>query len=138
MTQTVKISNDVLAAYDSECEDFEYFDWHAFCKKVEAELKKFAKSDKMFAYGLKLTWRKVAGYHTFTATKGENIVNAILPNTSKYRIELKKRNPLDKYLTFVISHHDAPTGETYWVMTQAHEKKIGVFEQHFEQHTRPY
>jgi hypothetical protein len=63
------------------------------------------------ATGYGMGWRKREGYKLFEAKDGSELLRAILPNTDNtYKIYNEQRG-------FIIhnAHHDAPTGETYWV-----------------------
>lgn len=63
------------------------------------------------ANGYGMGWRKKDGHKFFEAKDGSELLRAILPKTDNtYKIYNEQRG-------FIIhnSHHDAPTGETYWV-----------------------
>jgi hypothetical protein len=134
--QTADNKRKILHAYDSDQDEYGD-DFADFCSLVHKVMKGVApKTDKWFAYGLKLTWRNIAGHQFITADKAETIIRKILPDTSSFNIELLEMTTRG-VMEFRIYHHDKPMGESIWVMTQSMEKKIDVMAQHFEKFSRP-
>ena len=118
----------VLASFDTTNNDWEdYLDFvHEFQTKVMDRLK----TDKFFVYGLALTWRRVAGYMECSTTSSAVLLRKIIPDTSEYTIQFHTTDKRSE-IEVVISHHDAPTGETMWIMSQATEKRNKIKEKYF-------
>lgn len=121
----------ILAQYNSsdiEDEDLHDFIWDDFLCEVDTMIKKM-RTKKFFAYGLSLTWRNVAGYTEFETESASVLVNKITPN-SEFSIKfLATENK--GIIEVITSHHDAPMGETMYLMSQSMEKKQGIKESYF-------
>ena len=102
--------------------------WDDFIYEVKTMMKKM-RTKKFFAYGLSLTWRNVAGYTQFETEDARTLVSRLTPN-SEFSIKfLATENK--GIIEVIISHHDAPTGETMYLMSQSMEKKQGIKETYF-------
>ena len=66
------------------------------------------------AQGRNLGWQKRRGYKQFSAGTGRELLRAVLPDTDcTFKIYLHP-----EHLAMTVSHHDAPTGESYWLTAQ--------------------
>lgn len=118
----------LLACFDSsEAEDF---DWIDFALDVRTQVMNRLNTTKFFAYGLSLTWRNVAGYTEFETESASTFLFKLLPDTSEIRVEMYT-TPSKSVVELVMYHHDKPTGETLWVMSQATAKRRRILEEHF-------
>jgi hypothetical protein len=67
--------------------------------------------------GRQMGWMKRSGYKQFSAKTGPELLKAVLPKTDcTFKIYIH-----DRHLTMRVSHHDAPTGESYWLAAQPEE-----------------
>ncbi len=121
----------ILAEYNPfnmEEDDLCEFYWDDFLEEVDTMMKKM-RTKKFFAYGLSLTWRNVAGYTTFETERARTLVDKLTPN-SEFSIKfLATENK--GIIEVIISHHDKPTGETMYLMSQSMAKKQGIMEKYF-------
>ena len=102
--------------------------WEDFTQEVQTLMSKM-RTKKFFAYGLSLTWRNVAGYTTFEANRAETLISKLTPNSDFTMLF----HPTDNkgIIEVVITHHDKPTGETLYLMSQTMAKKQGIMEKYF-------
>ena len=131
MDTLIKESKRILAGYDlpeveDEMEAQMY--WEDFVYEVKTMMKKM-RTKKFFAYGLSLTWRNVAGYTEFETESATTLVGKLTPNSDFSIKFLATENK--GIIEVIISHHDAPTGETMYLMSQTMEKKKGIKETYF-------
>jgi len=131
LEQAIRKHRTILAEYnpfDMEDELEAEWYWYDFIDEVKTMMKKM-RTKKFFAYGLSLTWRKVAGYTEFETDSARTLVNKLTPN-SEFSIKfLATENK--GIIEVIISHHDAPTGETMYLMSQTMEKKQGIKDKYF-------
>ena len=132
METLIKEQKRILAGWDmpeveDEMEAQMY--WEDFVYEVKTMMKKM-RTKKFFCYGLSLTWRNVAGYTEFETESAETLIHKLAPNTGEFTMLF---HPTDNkgIIEVVISHHDKPTGETMYLMSQSMEKKQGIKEQYF-------
>lgn len=119
-------NSKLIAEFNSDSTEWEYED---FILEVQTYINN-SRIKNFFCYGLNLTWRNVAGYTTFETTEAKDLLRKILPNTSEFTIRLEKTD--DRGIVQITTyHHDAPTGETMYLMSQQKCKKLGVMEQFF-------
>ena len=102
--------------------------WEDFTQEVQTLIKKM-RTKKFFAYGLSLTWRNVAGYTTFEANRAETLITKLRPNSDFTMLFHPTENK--GIIEVVITHHDKPTGETLYLMSQTMAKKQGIMEKYF-------
>ena len=131
LQDAIKKHRTILADYNpfnmEDEHDAEWM-WDDFIYEVETMMKKM-RTKKFFAYGLSLTWRNVAGYTAFETESARTLVDKLTPN-SDFSIQfLATENK--GIIEVIISHHDAPTGETMYLMSQSMEKKKGIKESYF-------
>jgi len=70
------------------------------------------------AQGRQMGWMKRRGYKLFSARTGKELLRAVLPNTDcSFTIHIHP-----EHLAMRVSHHDAPTGEIYWLTAQPSEE----------------
>lgn len=63
------------------------------------------------AQGRDMGWQRRRGYKQFSARTGRELLDAVLPRTEcTFRIYIHER-----HLAMRVAHHDAPTGESYWL-----------------------
>jgi hypothetical protein len=121
----------ILAEYnpfDIEDELDNEWMWYDFLEEVGTIMKKM-RTKKFFAYGLSLTWRNVAGYTEFETESARTLVDKLTPD-SEFSIKfLATENK--GIIEVIISHHDKPTGETMYLMSQTMAKKQGIMEKYF-------
>ena len=120
-----------IATYNtSECtEDYEFEDAYEDFNHSIQELIKRMKTTKFFCYGLSLTWRNVAGYNAFTTDQAAVLIDKISPKADyTMHIYTTKKRGIYEVVTY---HHDKPTGETMFLMSQTMAKKEKIMEQHF-------
>jgi hypothetical protein len=132
METLIKEQKRILAGWDMpEVEDEmeAQIYWEDFVYEVKTMMKKM-RTKKFFCYGLSLTWRNVAGYTEFETESAETLIHKLAPNTGEFTMLF---HPTDNkgIIEVVISHHDKPTGETMYLMSQSMEKKQGIKEQYF-------
>ena len=131
LEQAIRKHRTILAEYnpfnmEDELEAEWY--WDDFIDEVKTMMKKM-RTKKFFAYGLSLTWRNVAGYTEFETDSARTLVNKLTPN-SEFSIKfLATENK--GIIEVTIWHHDAPTGETMYLMSQTMEKKQGIKDKYF-------
>ena len=121
----------ILAEYnpfDFEQDDDYQFMWDDFIYEVQSMMKKM-RTKKFFAYGLSLTWRRVAGYTTFETESARTLVSKLTPNSDFSIKFLATENK--GIIEVIISHHDAPTGESMFLMSQTMAKKKQIMESYF-------
>jgi len=131
LEQAIAKHRTILAEYnpfDFEQDDDYDFMWDDFTYEVQTIMKKM-RTKKFFAYGLSLTWRNVAGYTTFETESASTLVSKLTPN-SDFSIKFLKTDNKG-IIEVIISHHDAPTGETMYLMSQSMAKKQGIMEKYF-------
>ncbi len=131
LEQAIKKHRTILAEYnpfDFEQDDDYDFMWDDFTYEVQIIMKKM-RTKKFFAYGLSLTWRNVAGYTTFETESASTLVSKLTPN-SDFSIKFLKTDNKG-IIEVIISHHDAPTGETMYLMSQSMAKKQSIMEKYF-------
>ena len=120
-----------IATYDtSECtEQYECDDeWDNFKYDIKALIKRM-RTTKFFCYGLSLTWQRIAGYSAFTTDNPEVLIRKISPDSNfTMRIYTTKDRGIYEVVTH---HHDAPTGETMYLMSQTMAKKKQIMETYF-------
>jgi hypothetical protein len=130
--QTIKtMKKQILAGWDltqveDEMEAQMY--WEDFIQEVKTMMKKM-RTTKFFCYGLSLTWRNVAGYTEFETNNAETLVRKLAPNSDYTMVFHPTENK--GIIEVVITHHDKPTGETMYLMSQSMEKKQGIKQKHF-------
>ena len=121
----------VVAVYDTQdcTEDYEYQDEaDNLHSDVKAIMKKM-RTGKFFAYGLSLTWRNVAGYTAFETDRPEVLIDKLTPN-SDFTLRIYETDNKGIF-EVVCAHHDKPTGETLYLMSQSMAKKQRILEQYF-------
>jgi hypothetical protein len=128
---SITVGRVLLVSYDtSSCEnnaDFEMANAD-FMEDIHNLMVRM-KTTKFFAYGLSLTWRHVAGYNKFTANDTSNFLRGVAPDTSyTMMIYTTKNKGIYEIITY---HHDAPCGETLYLMSQTMAKKQRIMEQYF-------
>ena len=131
LEQAIRKHRTILAEYnpfDMEDELEAEWYWYDFIDEVKTMMKKM-RMKKFFAYGLSLTWRKVAGYTAFETEDAGILVGKLTPN-SPYSIKFLTTDNKG-IIEVIISHHDAPTGETMYLMSQTMAKKQGIMEKYF-------
>ena len=102
--------------------------WEDFLDEVKTMMKKM-RTKKFFAYGLSLTWRNVAGYTTFETDNARTLVDKLTPNSDYTILFLKTDNK--GIIEVEIKHHDAPLGESMYLMSQSMAKKQQIMEKYF-------
>mgnify|MGYP000247413720 CR=1 FL=1 len=121
----------VLAVWDSSEYDedmvYDYFD--DFLYEVQDMINRM-RTKNFFCYGLNLTWRNVAGYTKFKTTDARTLIDNITPNTD-FSIKFLKTDKKG-VIEVVTYHHDAPTGEVMYLMSQSMEKKLGIMDKYFK------
>ena len=121
----------VLAVWDSSEYDedmvYDYFD--DFLYEVQDMINRM-RTKNFFCYGLKLTWRNVAGYTKFKTTDARTLIDKITPNTD-FSIKFLKTDKKG-VIEVITYHHDAPTGEVMYLMSQSMEKKLGIMDKYFK------
>ena len=123
------MSKRLLASFDTYANDG--YDWDDFMQDVQYIIMSQLATSDYFAYGLSLTWRNVAGFTSFTTTSPNTLVSKLAPNTGDYRIEFYRTGR--KSIIEVISyHHDKPTGETMYLMSQKTAEKKQILKLHFK------
>ena len=128
LEQAIRKHRTILAEFSPSGNEDDQFLWEDFMYEVQTMMKRMG-IKKFFAYGLSLTWRNVAGYTTFETDKARVLVDKLTPN-SDYSIKfLATENRC--IVEVIISHHDAPTGEAMWLMSQTMAKKQGIMEKYF-------
>ena len=131
LEQAIRKHRTILAEYnpfDMEDEHDAEWMWDDFIEEVKTMMKKM-RTKKFFAYGLSLTWRNVAGYTQFETDSARTLVSKFTPNSDFSIKFLATENK--GIIEVIISHHDAPTGETMYLMSQSMEKKQGIKETYF-------
>jgi hypothetical protein len=130
LEQAIQKYRTILAEYNpSDCEEDDYeFLYDDFLYEVKSMMKKM-RTKKFFAYGLSLTWRNVAGYTEFETESASTLVSKLTPN-SDFTIKFLKTDNKG-IIEVIISHHDKPTGETLYLMSQSMAKKQAIKETHF-------
>jgi hypothetical protein len=131
MDTLIKQNKKILAGYDlPEVEDEmeAQIYWEDFVYEVKTMMKKM-RTKKFFCYGLSLTWRNVAGYTEFETESAETLIRKLAPNSDFTMLFHPTENK--GIIEVVVSHHDKPTGETMYLMSQSMEKKQGIKEQYF-------
>ena len=128
LTEAIKKNRTILAEFNPQGDEDDQFLWEDFLYEVQAMMKRMG-IKKFFAYGLSLTWRNVAGYTTFETDKARVLIDKLTPN-SDYTIQfLATANRC--IVEVIISHHDKPTGETMWLMSQTEAKRQNILEKYF-------
>ena len=131
LEQAIRKHRTILAEYNpfnmEDEHDAEWM-WDDFIEEVKTMMKKM-RTKKFFAYGLSLTWRNVAGYTQFETDSARTLVSRLTPN-SDFSIKFLATDNKG-IIEVIISHHDAPTGETMYLMSQSMEKKQGIKETYF-------
>lgn len=75
-----------------------------------------------FCYGNHLTWRKVFGCTVFSTEQAEEVYRKCAP-TSEAILEVHSTDD-PKVLALTWYHHDAPTGETMYLMSKRKAKSL--------------
>ena len=122
----------VLAVWDSSeyDEDMVYdYIFDDFLYEVQDMINRM-RTKNFFCYGLKLTWRGVAGYTKFKTTDARTLIDNITPNTD-FSIKFLKTDKKG-VIQVITYHHDAPTGEVMYLMSQSMEKKLGIMDKYFK------
>ena len=130
LEQAIRKHRTILAEYNPfnmEDEMYEIY-WDDFIYEVKTMMKKM-RTKKFFAYGLSLTWRNVAGYTEFETESATTLVGKLTPNSDFSIKFLATENK--GIIEVIVSHHDAPTGETMYLMSQTMEKKQGIKQTYF-------
>ena len=131
LEQAIRKHRTILAEYNpfnmEDEHDAEWM-WDDFIEEVKTMMKKM-RTKKFFAYGLSLTWRNVAGYTQFETDSARTLVSRLTPN-SDFSIKFLATDNKG-IIEVIISHHDAPTGETMYLMSQSMEKKQGIKQTYF-------
>ena len=131
LEQAIRKHRTILAEYnpfDMEDEHDAEWMWDDFIYEVKTMMKKM-RTKKFFAYGLSLTWRNVAGYTEFETESATTLVGKLTPNSDFSIKFLATENK--GIIEVIVSHHDAPTGETMYLMSQTMEKKQGIKQTYF-------
>jgi hypothetical protein len=131
LEQAVAKHRTILAEYnpfDFHQDDDYQFMWDDFIYEVQTMMNKM-RIKKFFAYGLSLTWRSVAGYTQFETDNARVLVSKLTPNSDFSMKFLATENK--GIVEVIISHHDAPTGESMYLMSQSMEKKKGIKHTYF-------
>ena len=128
LEQAIAKHRTILAAFSPSDSEDDQFYWEDFMYEVETMMKKM-RTKKFFAYGLSLTWRNVAGYTTFETESATKLISKLTPN-SDFSIKFLATDNKG-IIEVIISHHDAPTGETMYLMSQTMAKKQGIMEKYF-------
>ena len=119
--------DNIIAVWDGYETDEWY--WDDFIEEVNTMVNNM-NTKKFFCYGLSLTWRNVAGYTEFETDRGDVLLEKITPNTNFGIKFLKTDNK--GVIEVVTYHHDAPTGEVMYLMSQSMAKKLKVKETYFK------
>ena len=131
LEQAIRKHRTILAEYNpfnmEDEHDAEWM-WDDFIEEVKTMMKKM-RTKKFFAYGLSLTWRNVAGYTQFETDSARTLVSRLTPNSDFSIKFLATENK--GIIEVIVSHHDAPTGETMYLMSQTMEKKQGIKQTYF-------
>jgi hypothetical protein len=128
LEQAIRKHRTILAEFSPSDSEDDQFLWDDFIYEVKAMMKKM-RTKKFFAYGLSLTWRNVAGYTTFETESASTLVSKLTPN-SDFTIKFLKTDNKG-IIEVIISHHDKPTGETLYLMSQTMAAKQGIMEKYF-------
>jgi hypothetical protein len=131
LEQAIRKHRTILAEYSlSQIEEEFDGEWmfEDFLEEVDTMMKKM-RTKKFFAYGLSLTWRNVAGYTAFETDKARVLVDKLTPN-SDFSIRFMATDNKG-IIEVTIWHHDAPTGETMYLMSQTMAKKKQIMETYF-------
>jgi hypothetical protein len=128
LEQAIRKHRTILAEFSPSDSEDDQFLWDDFIYEVKAMMKKM-RTKKFFAYGLSLTWRNVAGYTTFETESASTLVRKLTPN-SDFTIKFLKTDNKG-IIEVIISHHDKPTGETLYLMSQTMAAKQGIMEKYF-------
>jgi len=113
----VKEARDRIAAQIAQ--DWEEMGWEELLQSLKNLMDEFGTSD-WHAEGRNIGWQNRSGYRNFRASDARSFLEAILPHTSDFSVRLYKGNGS---INLTVSHHDAPTGETY-IVTPATEDQI--------------
>ena len=131
LAQAIAKHRTILAEYNPfnmEEDDLCEFYWDDFLEEVKSMMNKM-RTKKFFAYGLSLTWRNVAGYTAFETESAGVLVGKLTPN-SDFSIKFLATDNKG-IIEVIISHHDRPTGETMYLMSQTMAKKQQIMEKYF-------
>ena len=83
--------------------------WEFFTESLSEEMgKNIYWADNAKGVG----WRGLTGSKVFEAENGQKLIDAITPKTSEFSLRIYKHS---KGLKIIISHHDAPMGETHLI-----------------------
>ena len=118
----------ILAEYSIDHYDMQDIIFDDFIYDVQHMIDKM-RTKKFFCYGLSLTWRNVAGYTEFETTDARTLIDKITPNTD-FSIKFLKTDQRG-VVEVITYHHDAPTGETMYLMSQHMAKKLDIMNTYF-------
>lgn len=99
-------------ALDMYCQD----EWNNLLEALTGIVQEMGITEWL-VQGRHMGWMKRSGYKTFSASNGRELLRAVLPDTDcSFKIYIH-----DRHLAMRVSHHDAPTGESYWLAAQPDE-----------------
>jgi len=94
-----------------DCLNFAWEDFNFALDELITEIDKH-KREFWKVKGFNMGWRNLQGFKTFQATNSQEMLKAILPNTSEFTLRVWKTKT---QLILKVYHHDAPMGETYFI-----------------------
>ena len=107
---------------ESEESDAE-FEWECLCDELTEVMQKINKGGKWFCTVENFGWQSRNGYLTFEATKGQNLLSRILPNTDcHFRIFVEGKG-FGRYLKIQNFHHDSPVGNEWYTVRRWNAEK---------------
>lgn len=128
LENAIRKHRTILAEFAPMGDEDDQFLWDDFLYEVQTMMKRMG-IKKFFAYGLSLTWRNVAGYTAFETENPRVLVDKLTPN-SEFSIKfLATKNK--SIVEVIIYHHDAPLGESMYLMSQTMAKKQQIMETYF-------
>lgn len=100
-----------LAANDHELLEYAYED---FIEDFDAILAHISKDRLYFVEGSNMGWRRLSGHLGLSALDARAYITRAFPRTSDWTLK-GTYDGRCKVLSFILWHHDAPTGEHYTV-----------------------
>lgn len=117
------IKKELLLTYDGhEDEGNDTWEWYAFSANFQHIIDRL-RIKYWFVYGNALTWRRVFGYQFINNPANGQILHNCIPKTSYLRAEVHSTDD-PKVIALTWYHHDAPTGETMYLLSQRKGKKL--------------
>lgn len=106
----------LIAEYNPSDEDQDWeIDWEDCLTNIQGWIKE-QKQDYMYAWINNFGWRKASGHQVLKLVDAQKLLSDILPKTDCIFKVYRNDSPLSTYkLKIVNYHHDAPTGETYYL-----------------------